>query len=272
MGDILTESLYSKQSRQFDNIRIHSRAFAANYCGNVIIRDSIFGVASNYARKRDIPLEVLRYPFKDDELWAFTFVKQGTIFLCVNSELPLCKQFFATAHELYHVYCFAEDTNTGTIDSGSVLDSKTADDVAVTQEDLEANAFAGLLLMPDNLLKEQISVYGIKSDSLSVDDVLLLMDLFAIPYKATVIRLMECEIISKQKAQMLISIDSATIQKRMDLLGRACQWQKNNDLLYFGSLNENLDYNIREGYLTEKREQSDQEILNNIKKRFKRES
>jgi Zn-dependent peptidase ImmA (M78 family) len=268
MGDVLTESLYSRQNKQFENIKVYSKSFAANYSGNVIIRDSIFGVVSNYARKKDLPLEVLRYPFYDDELWAFTFVKQGTVFLCVNSDLPLCKQFFATAHELYHIYCFAEDTNTSTIDGGSVLDSKTADDIAVTQEDLEANAFAGLLLMPDALLFEQIEVYGIAKESLTVDDVLLLMDLFAIPYKATVIRLMECEIISKQKAQTLIDIDSETIQKRIDLLGRANQWQKNNGWAYFGTLSDNLDFNIRQGYLTEEREKSDQETLNELKKRF----
>lgn len=272
MGDILTESLYSKQNKQFENIRVHAKSFAANYCGNVIIRDSVFGVVSNYARKKDLSLEVLRYPFHDDELWAFTFVKKGTVFLCVNSDLPLCKQFFATAHELYHIYCYAEDTNTSTIDGGSVLDSKTADDVAVTQEDLEANAFAGLLLMPDALLAEQLSVYGIDKDTIDVDDVLLMMDLFAIPYKAAVLRLMECGFVTKQKAQGLLAVDSGTVQKRIDLLGRANQWQKSNDLVYFGTLNDNMDFNIQEGYLTEEREKSDKELLDSLKKRFLSES
>lgn len=268
MGDTLTESLYSKQNKQFENIKVHAKSFAANYCGNVIIRDSIFSIVSNYARKKELSLEVLRYPFHDDELWAFTFVKKGTVFLCVNSDLPLCKQFFATAHELYHIYCYAENTNTSTIDSGSVLDSKTAGDIAVTQEDLEANAFAGLLLMPDTLLAEQISLYGIAKENISADDVLLLMDLFAIPYKAAVLRLMECGTISKQKAQRMLSVDSGTVQKRIDVLGRAKQWQKSNDIIYFGSLNDNLDFNIQKGYLTEEREKSDQELLDSLNKRL----
>lgn len=272
MSDVLTESLYSKQNKQFENIRTCSKSFAANYCGNVIVRDTIFGVVSNYARKKELPLEVLRYPFRDDELWAFTFIKQGTIFLCVNSDLPLCKQFFATAHELYHIYCFAEDTNTSTIDGGSLLDSKTASDVAVNQEDLEANAFAGLILMPDGLLFEQLDVYGINKDALGIDDVLLFMDLFAIPYKAVVIRLMECGIVSMQKAHELIEIDSVDVQKRIDLLGKAAQWQKNNGLVFFGSLNEYLDYNMQEGFLTAERERSDQTILTELKRKFLSES
>ena len=45
------------------------------------------------------------------------------------------------------------------IRTGSVLESKLADEVAMTQEDLEANAFAGLLLMPEGLLREQIYVF-----------------------------------------------------------------------------------------------------------------
>jgi len=147
MRDIFAESLYKKQNKQFEKISEQAKSFAANYCGNTIIRDSIFGIVSNYARKRELSLEVLRYPFKDDELWAFTFVKKGTIFLCVNSGLPMCKQIFATAHELYHIHCYAENINTSTITNGSLLDSKTFDEVAATQEDLEANAFAGLLLI-----------------------------------------------------------------------------------------------------------------------------
>ena len=161
MGDVLNESLFYKQIKQFERINELSKAFAANYCGNTILRESIFGIVSNYARKRELPLEVLRYPFKDDELWAFTFVKKGTIFLCVNTELPMCKQIFATAHELYHIHCYAEDINTSTITAGSLLDSKTFDEAAASQEDLEANAFAGLLLMPDSSLIEQFKIFGI---------------------------------------------------------------------------------------------------------------
>ena len=103
MGDTFFENLFYKQKKQFEKINELTKAFAAKYCGNTSIRESIFGIVSNYARKRELPLEVLRYPFKDDELWAFTFVKKGTIFLCVNTELPICKQIFATAHELYHI-------------------------------------------------------------------------------------------------------------------------------------------------------------------------
>ncbi len=45
----------------------------AEYVGNSIIKDNIFAVIQNYARKKEIALEMLRYPIHDDELWALTF-------------------------------------------------------------------------------------------------------------------------------------------------------------------------------------------------------
>ena len=65
MGDTFFENLFYKQEKQFEKINDLSKAFAVNYCGNTIIRESIFGIVSNYARKRELALEVLRYPFRD---------------------------------------------------------------------------------------------------------------------------------------------------------------------------------------------------------------
>lgn len=272
MGDILAESLYKKQNKRFEKINEQSKSFAVNYCGNVIIRDSIFGIVSNYARKKELSLEVLRYPFKDDELWAFTFIKRGTIFLCVNSDLSMCKQIFATAHELYHIHCYAEDINASTITNGSLLDSKTVDDVAATQEDLEANAFAGLLLMPDSSLAEQYKIFGISREKMAVDDVLVLMDLFALPYKAVVLRLVESGEITEEKGQELLNADTNIISTRIELTGRSQQWQQNsNGLFHYGSLLQNLTFNSENELLTDSREKSDKAFLEKIQKGFRKE-
>ena len=44
MGNVFEESLFSKQPKQFEKIDSLAKAFAANYCGSSIIRDSIFGM------------------------------------------------------------------------------------------------------------------------------------------------------------------------------------------------------------------------------------
>ena len=272
MGGVFEESLFCKQPGQFDKVNARAKAFAANYCGTTIIRDSIFGIAANYARKRELPVEILRYPFEDEELWAFTFVKKGILFLCVNSELAMCKQVFAAAHELYHIHCYAENIDSDTIASGSLLDSKTADDMAMSQEDLEANAFAGLLLMPDSILDEQIKLYGITREKISVDDVLMLMELFALPYKAAVLRLAENHNITAAKAQELLKIDVSVVSERMKLTGKALGWQQNSkNLLYFGSLLDDMEYNKENELLTDSREKSDREYLEKIRKGFRNE-
>ena len=271
MKNILNESLFFKQNKQFERINDLSKMFTANYCGHTIIRETIFGVVLNYARKRELSLEVLRYPFRDNELWAFTFVKKGTIFVCVNTEIPMCKQIFAMAHELYHIHCYTEDINTSTIIAGSLLDSKIFDESIASQEDLEANAFAGLLLMPDLSLIEQFKMFGISKEEMGIDDVLVLMALFALPYKAVVLRLVESGTITKEKAQRLLQEDSEKINARIELTGKAEQWQQNSDhLIRYGSLLENLTFNSEHEFITDSREESDRAYLEKIGKEFRK--
>ena len=224
MNNVLEDSLFVSQTKKFDEIQSIVRQFSAEYVGNSVIKDNIFAVIQNYARKKEIALELLRYPIHDDELWALTFLKQDTIFVCVNTALPLCKQFFAAAHELYHIYCYVENADQSYIKNGSMLDSATGDETGRTQEDLEANAFAGLLLMPDQLLHEQILLYGLDKDLVTVDSVLMLMDMFAMPYKAVVLRLFESGNISHQQAEKLLEVGSADVMERVSLTGR---WQRN---------------------------------------------
>ena len=79
------------------------------------------------------------------------------------------------AYELYHIYCYVEDADQSYIKNGSMLDSDTANETGKTQEDVEANAFAGLLLMPDQLLSNQIDLFGIDKDDMDTDSVLSLI-------------------------------------------------------------------------------------------------
>lgn len=269
MGKILEDSLYKKQAKRFWEISDCSKEFFGAYCGNSILGVSIFGIVENYARKKEMALEILRYPFNDEELWAITFVKKGTVFLCVNSELAMCKQIFATAHELYHIRRYAEGMDTDTIRAGSVLESKVADEAAMTQEDLEANAFAGLLLMPDGLMGEQIALYGINKDDVKVDDILTLMEVFALPYKAVVLRLYEGRIITEDRANDLLKYGTEYVTQRIERTGKAKQWQMSSTgIEYFGSLLDNLEFNSENELLTKSREEADRKFLEEIRAGF----
>ena len=269
MPTVLDTSLFENNPKRFQQIMDLSRKFIGVYCVDSIIGENVFQLLQNYARRHDVTLEILRYPFHDSKLWACTFLKKGTIFVCINSELPQNKQVFAAAHELYHIYCYVEDVDQNIIRSGSVLDSKTVDESANTQEDIEANAFAALLLMPDRLLNEQIDLYGIPKDNVTVDDILALMDFFGIPYKAVVLRLYESRNIPKFKAVELLSVSSETIQHRISLTGKAKRWMLDGrGIESFGSLEDNLDFNRQNELLTESREAKDISYLSELKKQL----
>lgn len=267
MNDVLENSLFVSQNKKFDEIQSIVRQFTAEYVGNSIIKDNIFAVINNYARKKEISLELLRFPIQDDELWALTFLKQNTIFICVNTTLPLCKQFFAAAHELYHIYCYVENADQSYIKNGSMLDSATGNEAGSTQEDLEANAFAGLLLMPNQILHEQILLYGIDNELSEIDSILTLMDMFAMPFKAVVLRLFESGNISHQQAEKLLKINSEEVMKRTLLTGKAKRWQLDGKgTESFGTLLETFEYNRQHEYLTDTREDDDLAYLAQLKR------
>ena len=269
MTTVLDSSLFETDRKRYQQINDLAGKFLGVYCINGIIGENIFQLLSNYARKNDISLEVLRYPFHDDELWAFTFLKKGTIFVCINSELPQNKQVFAAAHELYHIHCYVEDVDPHIIRTGSLLDSKTADETATTQEDLAANAFAASLLMPDHLLYDQLRLSGLTKNTASVDDILSLMESFGAPYKAIVLRLYECSHITKSKASTLLSLPQADIEHRIALTGHAKRWMLNGrGIETFGSLEENLDFNRQNELLTDTRQKEDLSYLADLKKRL----
>ena len=269
MAGSIEQILYSKYPKRFETLETEARQFSPIYGGGTVIRDGIFSVVLNYARKKDIPLEIMRYPFHDEELWAFTFLKGGTIFLCVNSELSLCKQIFATAHELYHIYCFGEDTDQNTIRNGSLLKEAAVDDAGDDLEELEANAFAGLLLMPKEDILRLVESMSIDVKHLGLDDVLSLMDAFAMPYKACVLRLYECGLINLGKAKNLYDQEWKDVISRIRLTGKAKRWQLDGrGTEQFGTLLEDFAYNEEQEYLTGSREESDRRFISSLREKY----
>ena len=131
----------------------------------------------NYAARHDMPFDMLRYPIGDAELCACTFIRQGRMFVMINSSLPLSKQIFAAAHELYHIYCYFEENDPVLLQSGSILESDTIDEEAKEIEDMAANAFAAILLAPKDRLDEQTGVYNLSYKNISVQTVLKIMDI-----------------------------------------------------------------------------------------------
>ena len=108
MCKVLDNSLYMKDRKRYIKISECVTSFNSLYNKNNIIQDDIFNVLENYVTRHGMPFELLRYPIGDAELCACTFIRQGRMFVMINSAIPLSKQIFAAAHELYHIYCYFE--------------------------------------------------------------------------------------------------------------------------------------------------------------------
>lgn len=246
MCRVLNYSLFVRDRNKYTKISECAISFNSLYNKNNIIQDDIFNVLENYVARHNMPFDMLRYPIGDAELCACTFIRQGRMFIMINSSLPLSKQIFAAAHELYHIYCYFEENDPILLQSGSILESDTIDEEAKEIEDMAANAFAAILLAPKDRLDEQTDVYNLSYKNISVQTVLKVMDIFAIPYKAIVLRLLEEDKIDAKAAKNLLQVTEEEISKQIELTGRAARWQEiYKDFIRFGSLSE-LMYDVEQ--------------------------
>lgn len=240
-----------------------ANAINNEYIGNGIVQDDIFRAIYNYCRPHCQKLEILRFPIKDNDLCACTFLREDTLFTYINTFMPLSKQIFAAGHEFYHIYCYLDEKKHDYHSAGSIINSSKFDNEAIDKEDKEANAFAGVILAPEKEIENQIRINNINRNNITLSDVMLLVDIFGIPYKAMVLRLFESNLISHRMADYLSNLDCTSIQR---ITGLADRWLTvKNDSVYFGSLNMNIYYCEEHELVDDKRISEDKNELNKIR-------
>ncbi len=271
MYKAIENSLYTKKPESFEKIKVASREFSGAYCGSNIVQDDIFGIMENYTSKQERPLELFRIPINDEELCACTFLRGDRIFVSVNSEMILAKQIFAAAHELYHIYCYFDGDDYDLPSQGSILMSSSLEADKIETEDMSANAFAGLLLAPSSQIREQIDIYGINTKNISFEDVLKLVDLFAIPYKAMVLRLYEEKYLDASGVRKLFEISDDDLTSQINITGKGKRWYRvPSDNIAFGSLIENFEKNKQLDILNEYHRLIDEKRMAEIREALER--
>lgn len=269
MNTIIENSLYKHNPARFQLLRKCAHDFNTSYVGSNIIQDDIFSILRNFAEKNKKHMELIKLPIQDDDFCAFTCIRSGELFTVLNSSLPLSKQIYAAAHELYHVYCYISNQDDSLTDNGSLLTADHLDEKSVTQEDMEANAFAALLLVPSTALTEQIDIYDIVRSNISLNDVVKLMDIFAVPFKAIVLRMLEEKILDERAAEQLIQEGTEeNLTRSMTRQYAALRWQKRPSDVDVGLLPSLLQQNQEEGRLPDNRIYEDREILHNMITRY----
>lgn len=269
MCKAVMNSLFARDRKKYNIIRKKANSFISNYAGSTIIQDDIFHVAENYVLQHDAVMELLHYPLNDDDFCACTFIRDGRVFVVINADIPLSKQIFAMAHELYHLYNYFEDCNMDYQEHGSILETSAMDNM----EDAEANAFAGAVLAPGISIIEQMDIFLLQPDSLGIREILTLMEIFAIPFKAVVLRLFEEGIITKEQVNEFFQIPDETILHQIKLTGRAMRWQrKTTKEILFGSLLENMERAKKLDAVPEDRLEEDTRTLETIREIISRKN
>ena len=269
MTDLVRNSLFYQDRQRFEELSLEAIQFNSVYNGNNIIQDDIFSILSNYARRNERQMELFRFPTRDDAFCALTCVKRGWLFAYVNSALPLSKQIFAAAHELYHIWCFLSERDGSVLRKGSLLDAGPLEQIVKSNEDREANAFAGLLLVPSAVLWEQMKVYGISATNPTLEDVIRLMAIFAVPYKAILLRLYEEGYMNVETVETFLQIPQEILQRKIGYEHDAARWQRRTpEIVQMGRLQQWMEYNQEYELLPKERENKDKGILDGIVSRY----
>ena len=130
---------------------------------------------------------------------------------------------------------------------------------------MEANAFAALLLVPSTALTEKLDVYDIDRRNITLNDIVKLMDIFAVPFKAIVLRILEENILDERAAEQLIQEGTEeNLTRSMNRQYVALRWQKRLCDVGVGLLTSLLQQNQEEGRLPDNRIYEDREILHKL--------
>ncbi|MCR4609772.1 MAG: ImmA/IrrE family metallo-endopeptidase [Eubacterium sp.] len=169
---------------------------------NEVIGRQIFNILSLYAR-------VIFYPLGEKAPWGFTRISgmqsvggSEKPFVVINTSIVVPCQVFAAAHELYHIWYKKKPD----ILPNNLLDEKGSD-----RDEKMANRFAAEFLVDEMVLRQEIDAYNITDCNIKA--VLLLADLFVVPYRAMVKRLYETGYIDKNTEKKLLSEPDESLKR-----------------------------------------------------------
>ena len=177
---------------------------------NRIIKEEIFKII-------EMNSKTLYYPTKDDDICGAVYKSKKYKISYINTYIPLEKQVFAAAHELYHILYSEVDNNE--LISSNILDERLPTN-KINKEDLKANRFAAEILVPKEVLINEIDIRDIKENSIDIREIIELMDIFLVLYKTIIRRLYEIEYITKEKYINLLNQEDRNEESGIML------WQK----------------------------------------------
>lgn len=269
------DKLKEDDDERYQEAKLWSDSFIKSYAGNALIKDNVFIFAKNYVAGKGNYLELLRYKAKDKNLTSFAFVLEDNIFVWVNGNQPLCEQIYAFAVELFFVMDYLEKGDEQLLIKGSApifSDAETPEERHKRLKRREGEAFARLLLVPKDMLFQQLDIFRIDSSEITINNILTLMDIFAVPYDVIVQRLWEDQYINEKQASVLLSVGKDDLQKVIKRTERALRWNTLDNTVFLGNLwgsfLENLSVIKEYELMPEYRLQQDIDTFDEIQKQL----
>lgn len=272
MNSLLENCLYRKDKTRFDSLKKKSISFRDEYIGDTIVCDSIFDILERFVNSNGQQLKIIKLPVEDNDFYAFTCIKNGIIFVTVNTFQPLNNQIFAAAHELYHIYKYIKESQIDYAEKGSILTTNEVNEIDVSEEDREANAFASLVLAPKEQIEKQSKISGKNFTDSDLFDLIHFMNYFAMPYKAMVLKLYECERYNIEQADLLLDSEAKKIIQEAYIHDCGTKWLEPTNDNSIASLRALIELNQEMDNITDSRAKEDLDFLLKLEKEFARRS
>lgn len=151
---------------------------------------------------------VIEFPFVDKEIGALCYKGESFGYTLLNSSLPKANVNFALCHELYHIF-YQEKPEEKRVEL--YMNEHYYDD----PEELAANLFAGMLLMPEHSYRMMFRKFRQDAAEGEADlpIVIKLMSYFKVPYMAALVRCYELELLeSGETLEKLMNVDGECIK------------------------------------------------------------
>jgi Zn-dependent peptidase ImmA (M78 family) len=251
----IKETLFFRDKAKFKDIEQKAYYELSELNSNQRVKDDIFRILKNING-----VHLIKFPIEDENLTAFKIQKDKKVFIFINSAVPLEKQIFGGAHELYHTLYNETDLEE---DFFSSFEKSYDNDDLI---EMQANSFAACFLVRKDHLMQEVHKLNITNNNIELIDIIKLMDIFAVPYKTMVLRLYECEVIEGEQATYLLQKKDRDPKKDVLLLinqtRNAIKWQNLTDENEFGNLIELSLRNYKESIITKEKIEKDLEKIN----------
>ncbi len=193
---------------------------------------------------------LLRFPAigNDTNISGLTIYKEPYNCIYINTRQNLGRQYMSCWHEVYHAY-------TGEGNGLSYVEDSNIDPI-----EFKADTFAGIILMPENLVKNYILMNDISVEYLSHTDIIKMQNYFRVGYSAMLTRIIQLYPQYARKLHSRYAIAGDNQIQRIKMKTKVFEVQGDlqlvtatNDVYFPQSFLDNIEFNLKENRISKEK-------------------